>query len=143
VGDIAVNLYGIPRMNYDIDILLYLEESNAKRFVEQMIQWNFKPKIPVKPMDFLDVNKRNNWIKNRTMKAFCFVNPDWAISEIDIIIDSSINYEEAITRAMFITINGIKVPIISIDDLITMKQVSMRDQDISDIEYLKRTKDER
>lgn len=44
---------------------------------------------------------------------------------------------------MFITINGIKVPIISIDDLITMKQVSMRDQDISDIEYLKRTKDER
>lgn len=60
VGDIAVNLYGIPRMNYDIDILLYLEESNAKRFVEQMIQWNFKPEVPVKPMDFLDVNKRND-----------------------------------------------------------------------------------
>ncbi len=54
-GGIAVHLYGIPRMTYYIDILLYLEESNAKRFVEQMIQWNFKPEVPVKPMDFLDV----------------------------------------------------------------------------------------
>ena len=77
------------------------------------------------------------------MKTFCFVNPDWTISEIDIIIDSPINYEEAISRAMFITINGIKIPIISIDDLITMKQVSIRYQDISDIEYLKRVIDER
>ena len=42
VGGIAVNLYGIPRMTYDIDILLYLEESNAKRFVEQMIQQHHK-----------------------------------------------------------------------------------------------------
>ncbi len=143
MGGIAVNLYGIPRMTYDIDILLYLEESNAKRFVEQMIQWDFKPKIPVKPMDIIDVNKRNDWIKNKNMKAFCFFNPDWAISEIDIMIDSPINYEEAITRAKFVTINGIEVSIISIDNLITMKQVSMPDQDISDIEYLKRIKDER
>jgi len=42
VGGIAVNLYGIPRMTYYIDILLYLEESNAKRFVEQMIQQHHK-----------------------------------------------------------------------------------------------------
>jgi predicted nucleotidyltransferase len=130
VGGIAVNLYGIPRMTYDIDILLYLEETNTKRFVEQMIQWDFKPKIPVKPMDIIDVNKRSDCIKNKSMKAFCLANPDWAISKIDIIIDSPINYEEAITRAKFVTINGIKLPIISIDDLITMKQVSMRDQDI-------------
>ena len=32
VGGLAVNLYGIPRMTYDIDILLDLDDKNIKSF---------------------------------------------------------------------------------------------------------------
>jgi len=32
VGGIAVNLYGIPRMTYDIDLMLDLEDKNLKNF---------------------------------------------------------------------------------------------------------------
>jgi hypothetical protein len=33
VGGIAVNLYGIPRMTYDLDLLLDLEDENLRRFL--------------------------------------------------------------------------------------------------------------
>ena len=59
-----------------------------------MRQWGFKPKVPVDIMDFSDKNKRYDWIKNKNMKAFNLVNPDWAISEIDIIIDTPVDYKK-------------------------------------------------
>jgi hypothetical protein len=37
-------------------------------------------------MDFADETKRQDWMKNKRMKAFSLTNPKWAISEIDIII---------------------------------------------------------
>ena len=80
VGGIAVNFYGIPRMTYDIDLLVYLEDKNLKRFLKLMKRWNFKPKVPVDIMDFADSKKRKSWIKNKHMKAFNLVNPDWGIS---------------------------------------------------------------
>ncbi|MFZ6016204.1 MAG: nucleotidyltransferase [Nitrospirota bacterium] len=52
VGGVAVNLYGIPRMTYDIDLLLDLEDENLKRFLKLLKGWGFKPKVPVDIMDF-------------------------------------------------------------------------------------------
>src|SRR4030043_915930 len=88
VGGIAVNLYGIPRMTYDIDLLLHLEDKNLKKFLKLMKQWGFKPRVPVDIMDFADKDKRECWIKNRHMKAFNLINPARPMSEIDIIINT-------------------------------------------------------
>ncbi|PIX26488.1 MAG: hypothetical protein COZ68_01110 [Deltaproteobacteria bacterium CG_4_8_14_3_um_filter_43_13] len=43
VGGIAVNLYGIPRMTYDIDLMLDLEDKNLKKFLKLLKSWGFKP----------------------------------------------------------------------------------------------------
>jgi len=32
VGGMAVNFLGVPRMTYDIDLLLYLEDKNLRKF---------------------------------------------------------------------------------------------------------------
>ncbi|MCM8798772.1 MAG: hypothetical protein NC821_04850, partial [Candidatus Omnitrophica bacterium] len=96
VGGVAVNFWGVPRMTYDIDLLLYLEENNLVKFLSLMKKWGFRPKLPVEIMDFADKNKRENWIKNKNMKAFTFINPNWAISEIDIVINTPVDYEEAV-----------------------------------------------
>jgi predicted nucleotidyltransferase len=142
VGGMAVNLYGIPRMTYDIDILLDLEDRNIEKFVNLLKQWDFKPKVPVDISDFAKKEKRSEWIETKNMKAFNLVNPSWAIKEIDVIIDSPVDYAEAGKCATMIELQGVLVPTVGLDDLIKMKEITDRQQDEADIRYLKGLKDE-
>lgn len=141
-GGVAVNLHGIPRMTYDIDLILDLEDENLKKFLYLLKEWGFKPKVPVKIMDFALEEKRKDWIKSKHMKAFNLVNTRWAISEIDIVIDSPVNYETAHKRVKNIVLQDVSIPVISVDDLIKMKQSADRQQDKADIKYLRKLKDE-
>ena len=140
VGGLAMNLLGVPRVTYDIDILLDLEDDNIRALMGLMKEWGFKPKVPVNAMDFADREKRDEWIATKNMKAFNLVNAKWALSEIDIIIDAPITYSEARKRARKITVQGVPIPVISIDDLIKMKQIAGRELDKADIQYLKKVK---
>ncbi len=142
-GGIAVNLYGIPRMTYDIDLLLELEDKNLERFLKMLKSWGFKPKVPVDIMDFAKKDKREDWIKNKNMKAFTLINPEWALSEIDIVIDSPVDFKKASKNVNLIVLKDVTIPIVSIDDLIEMKSNTGRRQDMADIRYLKELKDEK
>lgn len=140
VGGLAVNLYGIPRMTYNIDLILDLEDTNLKKFLQLLKNWGFKPKIPVDIMEFAKEEKREDWIRNKNMKAFNLVNPEWAMSEIDIVINTPVNYEKASENIKYFTLQGISAPTISIDDLIKMKDGTGRKQDKADTNYLKELK---
>jgi predicted nucleotidyltransferase len=85
-------------------------------------------------LDYLGIFKRFN-------KAFNLVNAKWALSEIDIIIDAPVAYAEARKRSKKISVQGVSVPVVSIDDLIRMKRAAGREQDKADIRYLKKVKD--
>ena len=137
-GGMAVNFHGIPRATYDIDLLLYLEDRNLKKFLILLKEWGFRPRVPVDIMDFADKKKRQDWIKNKNMKAFNLINPDWAIREIDIIIDTPVDYKKAIKSVKNIKFYNVVVPIISIDNLILMKSKSNREQDKADIRNLRK-----
>ncbi|MDA3792363.1 MAG: hypothetical protein PF545_01730 [Elusimicrobia bacterium] len=53
-GGLAVNLYAIPRMTYDIDILLKMTDDNLSKYIKLLKKWGFSPKQPVKIEDFAD-----------------------------------------------------------------------------------------
>ena len=74
------------------------------------------------------------------MKAFNLVNPGWAISEIDIIINTPVDYEIASKNITQINFQNVIIPIVSVDDLIKMKKASNRRQDKKDIFYLRKVK---
>ncbi len=137
-GAIAVNLHGIPRTTYDIDILLELDDDNINKFLKLLKKWGFKPKVPVDIMDFAVKKKREEWIKEKNMKAFNLYNSKWAISEIDILIDTPVDYNKAIKNVVYKKADGVKIPTISVKDLIKMKQKAKRLQDEADIRYLRR-----
>lgn len=143
VGGVAVNLYGIPRMTYDIDLIVDMQDRNLRTFLTLLKNWGFKPKLPVDMMEFAKSEKRKDWIKNKNMKAFCLVNPAWAMSEIDIVINTPINYRKASKDIKRITLQDISIPAVSIENLIRMKKSSNREQDKADIRYLKRLKNEK
>jgi hypothetical protein len=97
----------------------------------------------VDPGELADRDKRNSWILDKNMKAFTFYSGSEAIAEIDILIDSPISYEALKGRAVVFDIEGVRVPVVSVLDLIEMKMKSGRQQDLSDVEHLKIILEER
>jgi hypothetical protein len=78
VGGLAVNFHGVPRMTYNIDLMILLQSENILRLVSQLTRWGYKPKIPIDPRDLADEKKRNSWIRDKEMKALagkCPANP--------------------------------------------------------------------
>jgi len=137
VGGLAVNFHGVPRMTYDIDLMILLQQENISKFVTKVTDWGYCPKIPVNPMDLADEAKRKSWVQEKRMKAINFYSETLPIGEIDIIFDSLIPYDELKSRAVLIEIGSEKIPTVSIHDLIKLKQNSGRKQDLADVEYLK------
>ncbi|MFH1338459.1 MAG: hypothetical protein ABIH40_01230 [Candidatus Omnitrophota bacterium] len=137
-GGVALNLFGVPRITYDIDLLLKMEDRNLNKFIKLIKKWGFKPKIPVDIMDFASRESREKWIKEKSMRAFNLYNPDWPISEIDILINVPVNYEAAIKGVIYKIIKDVKIPLVSVKHLIKMKQATGRKQDESDVRYLKK-----
>lgn len=137
VGGLAVNFHGVPRMTYDVDLMILLQAENIKKLVARLTDWGYRPKVPVDPMGLADNAKRTSWINEKGMKAMNFYSEKAPIGEIDIVFDSPIPYEELVSRAVVIEIAGEKIPTVSIHDLIKLKEMSARKQDLSDVEYLK------
>ena len=137
VGGLAVNFHGVPRMTYDIDLMVLLEAENVLKLVTKLTQWGYRPKIPVDPRDLADEMKRNSWIFEKGMKALNFYSETLPIGEIDIIMDSPIPYEKLRNRAIRVELQDEKVPIISIHDLIELKLRAGRIQDLADADHLK------
>ncbi len=131
-GDIAVNLHGHIRMTADLDILLELEDNNLAKAVTTLKESGFVCKVPVDPMGLADSNTRNDWIKNKNMKALNFYR---GIEEVDLVIDSPVKYEDA--KKINFAVKDINYPVVSKEDLIRMKEVTNRQHDKDDIKKLK------
>jgi predicted nucleotidyltransferase len=137
VGGLAVNFHGVPRMTYDMDLMVLLESENILKLVTQLAQWGYRPKIPIDPRDLADEKKRNSWVHEKGMKALNFYNETLPIGEIDIVIDSPIPYEELKNRAIRVELQDEKIPTVSIHDLIELKLRAGRKQDLADVEHLR------
>ena len=137
VGGLAVNFHGVPRMTYDIDLMVLLEPENILKLVNRLTRWGYRPKIPVDPREFADEMKRNSWVHEKGMKAFNFYSETLPIGEIDIVIDSPIPYEELKSRAIKVELQDEKIPTVSIHDLIELKLRAGRKQDLADVEHLR------
>jgi hypothetical protein len=137
IGGLAVNLHGIPRMTYDMDLVILLDPENIMKIVNKLANWGYSPRAPVQPKDLADEKKREMWIKEKNLKAFSFFSEKHPVGEIDLLIDSPIPYKDVRERAILFDLGGVGVPVISIPDLIELKMKSGRKQDISDVEHLR------
>jgi hypothetical protein len=136
-GGVAVNLHGIPRMTYDIDLMILLTYENINKIIAKLKNWGYTPRAPVRPEDLANEQVRTAWILEKNLKAFSFRNTNQPIGEIDLLIDSPVSYEDVKKRAAIFDLKGVKVPVISIPDLIEIKLKSGRKQDLSDVEHLR------
>jgi predicted nucleotidyltransferase len=138
VGGLAVNFHGIPRMTYDLDLMLLLEPENILKMVDRLTQWGYRPRAPVDPRDLADVAQRRAWVEEKGLKAFSFANPSSPIGEIDLVIEMPIPYEQLKSRAILINVEKVEIPVIALDDLIRVKKKSGRQQDLRDLDNLEK-----
>lgn len=138
VGGLAVNFHGIPRMTYDLDIMVLMESANILKCLERLSSWGYKPKIPIDPKDLAVEEKRKTWVSEKGMKALNYYNEKLPIAEIDLVIESPIPYEELKSRSVRIDLQGVLVVTISLRDLIELKRAAGRKQDLVDVEYLRK-----
>jgi hypothetical protein len=139
-GGVALVLHGVVRLTADLDLIVNLEEKNFLRFIKTIEALGYKPKIPVKTSEILDPSIRQKWIKEKNMKVLSFYNPALPIGLIDVLIHQPIRYKEIKRHSVKIKSGALGIPVVSIEDLIRLKRISGRPQDITDIAMLKEIK---
>jgi hypothetical protein len=132
VGGIAVNLLGSLRSTADMDILIEMSDENIKRVVRILKASGYSVKQPVDPLGLADKETREVLIRKKHLKD--------GLSEVDIIVDTPVDYTDAAKNKLYIKSGDIAIPVISINNLIRMKKNTDRNIDRLDIEELKRIK---
>ncbi len=136
VGGIALNLHGVPRATFDLDIIISWDEDNVKKIENLLKKLNYKPLVPLSLIELTDVEKRDELAKKKHMFAMNFYNVEDPLEEIDILIRFPDNIDDLIKRRKTIKIDDFEIYLISLDDLIKLKKRSRRHKDREDMKNL-------
>ncbi|MBS0654910.1 MAG: hypothetical protein JSR46_03960 [Verrucomicrobia bacterium] len=130
VGGYAVALHGAPRGTLDIDFVLRWSLENLEKAEAALKALGLVSVIPVDAQAIFTF--RDEYIKNKNLIAWHFYNPVNPSEQVDIII----NYDLAKATTKTVQTQSGKIKIMSKNDLIAMKRISGRLQDLEDIKSL-------
>lgn len=74
-GGLAVVLHGVPRMTFDVDLLLDWAPDNVQRLVGVLRAEGYRPRVPEPVERLLDPAARGSWRRDRGMLAFSLHHP--------------------------------------------------------------------
>ncbi len=127
VGAYALAVYGYPRATGDIDIWIEAEKDNSKKIINSLIKFGAP-------------------LENITEKDFQQEDVIFQIGvaprRIDIITSiDGVEFDEAYKDKIIIEINGLKIPILSLEKLIKNKESTGREKDKLDAKMLRMKND--
>ncbi len=122
VGGYAVAFHGYPRYTKDIDLWIWLDESNAEKLLKGLKDFGFGS---------LDLTVDD------------FLNPEQVIqlgyppNRIDILTDlKGINFKECYSSRIEVTVENTTINFINLENLKKNKKATGRYQDLADLENL-------
>jgi predicted nucleotidyltransferase len=122
VGAYAVAVHGFPRATKDIDFFVWATPENAANLMRALTKFG----APLHDISEADLSSEGI--------IFQIGNSPRRIGIITNI--SGVEFEQAYANKATISIEGIEVPVISLQDLIANKRASARTQDLADVEKL-------
>lgn len=140
IGGLALNLYGVPRSTFDIDLIISLDPENIRSIWSSLNSLGWYPMVPIKLEEFIDEKNRSKWKTGKNMLVLSFVNQKKVFQVVDVLSENPIDFDDCYTRRNVIYSNTIPISVISINDLIKLKLLANRQQDLADINALKRLK---
>ena len=132
VGGHAVALHGAVRGTIDVDLVLRWTEQMLTKAETALNGIGLVSLLPVHAKEVYAF--RDEYINNRNLIAWNFHNPDDPLEQVDIII----SYDLAGKPTKRVSLPAGPVEVLSIEDLIAMKQRSGRAQDLEDVRALER-----
>ena len=136
VGGLATVLHVYARFTADIDLVINLNQTEAKKAINVITSLGLKPRAPVDPMQFTDESIRESWVTDKNMLVFSFFDPNNPLMVLDVFIREPFPFDEMLKRAVHMNIGELSVPVCDINDLIEMKKKAGRPKDLEDIKYL-------
>lgn len=123
IGGIAASLLGRPRLTRDVDVLILLEEHRWKRFLNAGAGFGFSPRID-DPLVFA----------RRARVLLVHHKPSDV--DIDISLAGLPFEEESIAQVRWTKVGRLSLPLPTAENLIIMKAIAHRPQDMADIRAL-------
>jgi predicted nucleotidyltransferase len=123
IGGVAASILGRPRMTRDIDALILLEEKYWETFLLNGAKFGFAPRL-------------TDCLKFARKSRVLLVRHKPSEIDVDITIGALPFEKETITRAVWIKIKKIRLPLPLPEDLIIMKAIAHRPRDLADIESI-------
>lgn len=136
VGGIAVILHGHLRVTKDLDLVVDLHPSEARKAIQVLAECGLQPLVPVDPLAFADPAVRRGWIEEKNMKVFQMRDPRDLRCAVDVFVEHPIPFEELWQRSELLPLGDVTVRVASIRDLIEMKRMAARPGDFDDIAHL-------
>lgn len=130
VGGHAMALHGVLRGTVDVDLIIKWSLKNLKSVELALSEIGLKPHLPIKAEDLFKY--REEYIKNRNLIAWNFINTHTPSEIVDIII--TWNLKNNMIKQVHL--KNKKINILSKKHLISMKRSSLREQDLIDAKAL-------
>lgn len=122
IGGYAMAAHGLPRYTKDIDVWVHTNPDNAKNIMDTLAEFGFSS-LKLKLDDFT----KNNQV----------IQLGYPPNRIDLITGiSGADFTAMHKRKQIVTMDGVDICFIGKDDLITLKTLSGRKQDVADVEQL-------
>lgn len=125
VGAHALAVHGYPRATVDLDIWIKASPDNARRVWEALADFGA-------PLDALDVTEKD--FARPNVVAQFGLPPN----RIDVLTGiSGLTFDQAWPNRVEGELEGVRVPVLGLDDLVTNKKASGRDKDRADVNGLR------
>ena len=135
-GGFAVVLHGVPRMTFDLDIVVDLADDNMLRLVAALAAEGFRPRLPVALTDLEAPEKRREWIETRNLVAFSLTHPQRPMEELNVLLVIPFSWAEFAASRVWRSIEGVSVPVVGRALLRRMKLATGRARDAADAALL-------
>jgi hypothetical protein len=132
-GGLAVNLYGIPRMTADIDLLLDFEEKNLEIFENAIRKLNYEKRLPVPIKNFLNMDDRKKAIQEKNLVAYSYYSQVTGFMDLDVLLDVPMAFEQLWEKKEVRVADNTEIFMVSVKHLIELKEYANRIQDQNDV----------
>lgn len=133
-GGYAVALYGAVRGTVDLDLVLALDEQNYAAAEAALASIGLSSRLPVSAEDVFRF--RREYIENKNLIAWSFHDAADPTRLVDIVI----TYEKKRLAVKRVDYRGTSIPLLSKRELIRMKELAGRPQDLEDARALRSLK---